>query len=87
MLCGNCGCLFSIIEHFDLVCGNCGGHEKFESAILRHTEEFKLLFPERKVTTSGIHEWCNIDLAKRTITRALKKNFNLVGSTSNTYFI
>ncbi|WP_245959508.1 hypothetical protein [Neobacillus piezotolerans] len=87
MFCGECGCLFSIIDHLDLVCRNCGKHEKSESAILRHTEEFKLLFPERKITTSGIHEWCNIDLAKRTISRTLKKNYRLVGSTSNTYFI
>lgn len=87
MFCGECGYLFSIIDHLDLVCGNCGKHEKFESAILRHTEEFKLLFPERKITTSAIHEWCNGHLAKKTITRILKRNYNLVGSSSNTHFI
>ncbi|WP_409270584.1 nuclease-related domain-containing protein [Neobacillus sp. SCS-31] len=40
MFCGECGCLFSIIDHLDLVCGKCRKHEKFESAILRHTEEY-----------------------------------------------
>ncbi|WP_316569687.1 nuclease-related domain-containing protein [Neobacillus sp. YIM B06451] len=86
MLCKKCGCFFSKIDHRNLVCENCGELEKIESAILRNTEEFKLLFPERKVTTSGIEEWCRIDLSNRTFRRVLKKHYPWIGNTKDTYF-
>jgi hypothetical protein len=70
----------------ELVCGKCGGHEKIELAILRNVKEFQLLFPERKVTTQSIYEWCNGELSRRTFSRVLKKHLTVVGSTSDTYY-
>ncbi|WP_367576250.1 nuclease-related domain-containing protein [Bacillus sp. FJAT-27445] len=86
MFCKKCGCLLSIIEHHNLVCGNCGQREKIESAILRNTEEFKLLFPERKITTAAIQEWCKADLIGRTFSRTLKKHYKMIGCTSDVYY-
>ncbi|WP_017756717.1 nuclease-related domain-containing protein [Calidifontibacillus oryziterrae] len=69
-----------------LLCSNCGGKEKIETAILRSAREFMLLFPEQKVTTQSIYDWCNLDVSKRTICRILKKNYTTIGSTNNTYY-
>lgn len=71
-------------NHF--VCGKCGGIEKIQDTILRNIKEFVLLFPEQKITTQRIYEWCKTDLNQKTIRRILKKNYTSLGSTSNTYY-
>lgn len=85
MYCKVCQSLLNRINK-DLVCGECGRHEKIEQGILRNIKEFKLLFPGRKLTTQSIYEWCNADISKRTFSRVLKKNYSMWGDTSNTYF-
>jgi hypothetical protein len=84
--CGKCKSFMLSVKYDDLVCENCGSHEKIETAILRNVEEFKLLFPDRKVTTNNIYEWCRVGLCRKTFSRVLKKNYVSVGKTSNTYF-
>ena len=78
--------LVSLQNHL-FVCEKCGGNETVEDTILRNVREFQLLFPERKITTTNIYEWCNVDLTKRTFCRVLKKNFTSFGKTSDSYFI
>jgi hypothetical protein len=54
-----------------LVCKECGCEELISFAVIRSVEEFKLLFPNRKVTTNGIHQWCGLVESKKRITRYL----------------
>lgn len=84
--CKRCISLLSTIKNKDIVCEKCGEHEKIEHGVLRNVNEFKLLFPERKITAQNIYEWCNVDLNKRTISRVLKKNFTTIGNTKDTYY-
>jgi hypothetical protein len=86
LLCKTCMTFSLSMENRQLVCGKCGGCETFEQAVLRNVEEFKLLFPERKVTTPGIYEWCGMGVSKRTICRVLSNNFTVFGNTSNAYY-
>lgn len=86
MYCGFCYS-FQLSKSYDeLVCGKCGGHEKIELAILRHVKEFQLLFPDRKITTQSICEWCNGELSRRTFGRVLKKHLKTIGTTKDTYY-
>jgi DNA-directed RNA polymerase subunit M/transcription elongation factor TFIIS len=84
--CKVCGSFLISVKNIFVVCGNCGGLEKTDEAILRHTKEFKLLFPDLKITTDSIFNWCKIDINKKTIRRVLKKNYNALGKTSSTYY-
>jgi hypothetical protein len=84
--CIACGSFHILIKNYDFVCGKCGEHEKIESAILRNVKEFILLFPEGKITTQSIYEWCKVDLNKKTVCRILKKNYTAFGNTRDTYF-
>ncbi|MBM7652477.1 nuclease-related domain-containing protein [Neobacillus cucumis] len=86
MYCKFCRSFLVSLQNHIFVCGKCGGHETVEEAILRNVREFQLLFPERKITTTNIYEWCNVDLSKRTFCRVLKKNFIAVGKTSDSYY-
>jgi hypothetical protein len=61
------------------VCDECGFEEKIESAVMRNVEEFRVLFPERKITTNGIQEWCQVVESKKMIARILKKNLMAMG--------
>ncbi|MBT2677918.1 NERD domain-containing protein [Bacillus sp. ISL-35] len=86
MHCRQCGSLNTEVDHYDLVCGKCGTHERIEKAILRHIEEIKVLFPEMKITTQNVYDWCNGKVSKRTFLRVLKKNYKAVGKTKDVYF-
>lgn len=87
MHCKECGSFNTSIEMQHLVCGKCGNSQRVEQAIVLNIEEFRLLFPERKITTQSIFEWCNMTINKRRITRVLKKNYKAVGNTSDTYYV
>ncbi|MBY0121438.1 nuclease-related domain-containing protein [Bacillus sp. S/N-304-OC-R1] len=72
-------------EYF--MCRQCGEQEKTASSILRNIEEFELLFPEKKITTLVIYEWCGGVRSKRSIRRILQKEYTMVGGGRHSYFI
>ncbi|MBS4200368.1 NERD domain-containing protein [Bacillus sp. FJAT-49732] len=59
IICANCRSFNLESKKMVLLCKNCGALEDIHSAILRSVDEFTLLFPERKITTSIIFDWCN----------------------------
>lgn len=86
IVCSECGSMSIVFKKQSrLICANCNCSEKLEAAILRGVEEFILLFPERKVNTTEIYQWCGGIVNKKTIQRILTRNFNRVdqGRASN----
>ena len=78
---------FSITVHGNKCeCNQCGHVEGLESALLRSVGELKLLFPDMKITTNGVYEWCGVIESKKRIRRILKKNFIAVGERHTRYF-
>ena len=73
--CPNCNTFYTN----QLTCKNCGYVDEVDAAILRSVKGFILLFPEMKVTTNGIYEWCGGFWSKKVIRRVLSKNYKLVG--------
>lgn len=69
-----------------LIC-SCGNIEDVQSAILRSVEEFKLLFPDRNVTTNAIHEWCGGTPSKKIIRKILLIEFNLIEKGRSSYYV
>ncbi|CAM5187279.1 Nuclease-like protein OS=Ureibacillus acetophenoni OX=614649 GN=SAMN05877842_101412 PE=4 SV=1 [Ureibacillus acetophenoni] len=61
------------------VCERCGYRELVSSAVMRSVEELKLLFPEEKITTNLVFDWCRGIVSKKTIYRILKRNLEIVG--------
>jgi len=84
--CRFCRSFFVTLVHHNYICRHCKDHEEVEQAILRNVKEFRLLFPDRKITTQSISEWCKTDLNKRTICRILKKNLKAFGKNRGTYY-
>lgn len=69
-----------------LVCDDCGCEELVESAILRGVGELRLLFPDMKITTNIIFEWCGSAGSKKMIGRILKENLQKMGNKKYTYY-
>ncbi|MEH7307011.1 nuclease-related domain-containing protein [Neobacillus drentensis] len=78
--------LSSVVEKKPIVCDKCGHEETVDSAILRCVEELMLLFPERKITTNGVYEWCGVIGSRKLIRRVLMQNYKSVGQRQHRYF-
>ncbi|WP_334313855.1 nuclease-related domain-containing protein [Aquibacillus salsiterrae] len=86
MYCKKCGSFIFVYRKPHFICNQCGEHEKLESAIMRNVREYELLFPNDKITTQKIYDWCRVDLNKRTFARVLNKNYKPYGHTRGTYY-
>lgn len=84
--CVKCNSFSVCVEGRNVVCKECGHKEGIATAVIRSVEEFKLLFPTRKITTKIIHEWCKIVTSKKSIKRILDKNFKIVGVHQWSYY-
>jgi len=67
-------------------CLMCSKKETMEKRILRIVHHFKMLFPEKKITTNAIFDWGNGKLSNRGIRRVLQKNLNIKGVHQWSYY-
>ncbi|MED1472617.1 nuclease-related domain-containing protein [Bacillus salipaludis] len=86
MLCGSCHSPSFTVGEKKVVCGICGAEESIDSAILRTVRELMILFPDLKITTNLVQDWCRVIMSKKTIRRVLKENFKAVGDGRWLYF-
>ncbi|MEH7305714.1 NERD domain-containing protein [Neobacillus drentensis] len=77
--CKRCNSFSVSVKGYKIVCGTCGCEEEVASAVIRGVEEINLLFPNIKITTNLVHEWCKIFESKKAIRRVLKQNYCFVG--------
>ncbi|MGP4081098.1 nuclease-related domain-containing protein [Pseudalkalibacillus sp. R45] len=85
--CPRCYGFYECCTNKSLLCNHCGGKEPLHSGMLRTIDEFKLLFPDRKVTTNHIYEWCKIVKTKKTIRIIISKNYKRIGHGNSSYYI
>jgi hypothetical protein len=70
-----------------LICSKCSIAENVDSGVLRSVSELLLLFPDIKITTQLVWEWCGVIKSKKTIRRILGRNFEQNGANNHTFFI
>jgi hypothetical protein len=87
ILCPQCYSFFTDFLGGLLVCNSCGCKEEVESAVLRSVAELQLLFPDQKITTKVVHEWCRIIKSEKTIRRILGKNYKRIGSSISSNYV
>lgn len=88
ILCGSCGSFNTLIsKRLFIVCNKCGKKERLESALLLCLEEFRLLFPNEKLTTKKLLDWCKIISSDKQVRRVLVENFEHVGWGKSSYFV
>jgi hypothetical protein len=82
-----CGSFVNGVVERKLVCDRCGFEEELESAVLRGVEEYVFLFPDRRITTESIYEWCGGVVSKKVIRKILMKYFKLVNLGKYSYYV
>jgi hypothetical protein len=85
LLCGSLNTKVKVLGR--LICLNCGFEEDVLDGVLRNVEIFNFLFPERKITTEAIYEWCKVIESRKTIWNILRRNFVLIGHSKSSYYI
>ena len=84
--CPKCNSFSILIKGWKCYCSDCRNFELVEKAIVRNVNDFRLLFPNEKVTTNKISDWCKIISSKQRLQRTLKKNFNHFGKQQWSYY-
>ncbi|MDR7078978.1 hypothetical protein J2Y03_004035 [Neobacillus niacini] len=79
MTCSKCDSFSVTISGKKLICNKCGVEELITVAVMRNVEEFRILFPEFKITTNIIHEWCGVVDSRKRVSRILGKNLKING--------
>ncbi|WP_066314314.1 nuclease-related domain-containing protein [Bacillus sp. FJAT-29814] len=87
ILCFLCHRLSTFLQGDKIVCKDCGAVEPVDTAVVRSVREIMMLFPETRITTNLVHEWCGIVESRRTIRRVMNQNFNSVGEKTYRYYI
>ncbi len=85
--CATCNSFLTTYKERNLICDICGNKENLESAVMRSVREFKLLFPDKKITTPIIFDWFGVIESKKTIRRILSKNFKVMFQGKLSYFV
>lgn len=70
-----------------VICNICDCEESIESVVLRSVEELNILFPDMKITTALVYEWCGFIISKKAIRRILKKHFKIMGHGKYSYYV
>jgi hypothetical protein len=84
--CAFCQSFSITIQHKWMICADCRHQEKTETAVLRSVEELKLLFPEIKLTTNLVNDWCQSFRSEKSYLKILKQNFSTIGYGKWTYY-
>lgn len=84
--CPRCFSFMVLLGRNKCICPKCSYIEKIDSVVLRSVDDYKLLFPERKITTQGIYLWCGEVVSEKIIRRVLKTYFKEIGFGRWVYF-
>ncbi|PLS02642.1 nuclease-related domain-containing protein [Neobacillus cucumis] len=86
VICASCHSFKVCCYDRHLQCEVCGHREGIDEAVIRTVKEIKLLYPEHKITTNEVFEWCEVVDSKKRIRRILQQNFNGTGKTKGFFF-
>jgi hypothetical protein len=85
IICPKCRSFSATIGLKYYICMGCQHQELLDDAVLRSIKDFILLFPNEKMTTKTIHDWCQI-VTERRIRTILLRNFIKIGDHRWSYF-
>ncbi|MEA3322480.1 MAG: nuclease-related domain-containing protein [Bacillota bacterium] len=87
IVCVGCGGMGVRLERKMIICNECRYEEEYKKSIIRSISELLSLFPEKRITSKIIFEWCNGIVTFRSIQRILINNFALEGFGRSSHYI
>ncbi|WP_251636879.1 nuclease-related domain-containing protein [Sporosarcina sp. NCCP-2716] len=70
-----------------VTCATCETAESAEHSVLRSVGEFVRLFPDKRITTGLIQDWCRIIDSRKSIRRVLSRHYKASGGRRYRYYI
>ena len=86
ILCPACRKFMSKKNTRTFACVLCEYEEAIDKGVIRSVNELKFLFPEMKISTPIVWEWCAIVESRKTIRRVLAQNFAFEGGKKQRYY-
>ena len=83
--CANCDSFNLSVGKQIIVCNVCSKKEEVNQAVMRTIWEYRLLFPNNKLTTTVLYKWCSI-ISLKTIRRVLCNNFKQTGQNRGIFY-
>ncbi|WP_043930390.1 nuclease-related domain-containing protein [Bacillus sp. EB01] len=83
--CAACDSFDIIVAGHKLICLRCGHEEDVPGSIMRNVKEVQLLFPDIKISTPLINNWCHV-IPENRIKRVLEKNYTLIWNSRWSYY-
>ena len=85
--CGECGSFDIKMNQRMSECTKCKYSYSTDDLILEQIKEFKLLFPQEKVTVKKISDWCGNSVTRRRIPRILGQHYSKTGLSTGTHYV
>lgn len=91
IVCSSCNSLITTVSNSEptgkLFCSKCFFIESHENAILQCVKEIQILFPDRKISTVEVYNWCGGLISKKKIQRVLTQNYQRQGQGKFSYYV
>lgn len=87
IMCAKCSSISVFLDGKFCLCPDCGHKETVEAAVIRTAEEFRLLFPERKLTAGTLMDYSKVINNRKRMSRILEKHFTMVGKNRWVHYI
>ncbi|OJF91774.1 nuclease-related domain-containing protein [Alkalibacterium sp. 20] len=84
--CKECSAVLERLNGRMCECMKCGHKELAVDTIFRQINEFRLLFPDNKLTTNEMYQWSGKLFSKKSIRSVLSKHFTLKGQSIASYY-
>ncbi|WP_047984696.1 nuclease-related domain-containing protein [Ornithinibacillus californiensis] len=86
VVCHQCHSFSVVLQGHYCHCNDCGGKMLLSEAIIHTLRDFTILFPDKKITTGNVYDWCVIISSKQRIKRILMKHFKFVYNRRWSYY-
>lgn len=86
LICRSCGSFEVEITQRSCGCSVCQYTVSTDEAVLSQIEEFKLLFPNNKVTVKRMYDWCKEGVPSKRIRKTLVKHYKKTSLSTGTYY-
>lgn len=84
--CTQCRSFTIVLTERQTRCRSCNHIETTKQTILKAIEEFRFLFPENKLTTAIIYDWCDKQIQPLRIRSILAGHYKKIGKNKGAYY-
>ncbi|MFO8068650.1 MAG: nuclease-related domain-containing protein [Alkalibacterium sp.] len=86
LTCLSCGSFDLTLSQRSCQCNDCFIKVSVDETLMNNIGDLRVLFPEKKLTTSLVYDWCDRAVVFKKIRRILQKNFTVKGKATGTYY-